>query len=66
MKSSHGPSVLIKHLKKGICDILLYDNEMLIVDEQLTMGAKGTAFVCCEIEGLGLMCGNKLFLDIPM
>jgi hypothetical protein len=45
---------------------MLYDNEMLIVDEQLTRGAKEMAFVCCEVEGLGLMCGNKQFLDIPI
>lgn len=66
MKFSHGTPIPIQQTKKDTCDILLYDKEMLIVDEQLTRGAKETAFVCCEVEGLGLMCGKKLFLDIPM
>jgi hypothetical protein len=46
-------------MKKEIGDILLYDNEMLIVDEKLTRGAKETAFVCCEVEGPGWLCENK-------
>jgi hypothetical protein len=46
-------------MKEGDEDILLYDNEMLKVDEQLTKGVKETAFLCCEVGLQDWMCENR-------